>query len=192
MLDFATAITTLVAGDDILVHYGDTTHDYYHEGQVAAIDAGEPRMDVTIAGTTVSFHNTDPYSYEKKIPAITGIRAFKISQLNDYRKAAVMNFSFMGMPLLLDGDTENALSKAIQGLTRAPIGSTVDWEIMPGYFQTFDLATVSAIGDAAFAHVQACFTNVKNKVLAINAATTVEDVMAIDLTSGWPNGLPSN
>lgn len=116
-------------------------------------------------------------------------RGRRIEEVAANRKAASQRFVFNGLSMLLDPDTENALSKALQALQRAPAGSHVDWEVSRGIFMTFDLNTVAAIGDAAFMHIQSCFTNARALTLAVNAATSIEELYAIDLTTGWPNGL---
>lgn len=113
-------------------------------------------------------------------------KAARLDALAARRKGASQAFTFNGMSLRLDADTENAISKAIQALERQPEGTTISWEVSRGVIVPFDLATLHAIGDAAFLHVQACFTNVATITALINAAETVEAVQAVDLQTGWP------
>ncbi len=116
------------------------------------------------------------------------LSTLKLQRLEDLaiqRKEAVKTFTFAGQPLRLDTQTEDAISKAKAGLERNPT-SVIDWEISRGVFVTFDLATILALADAAFAHVQACFSRVRVLTGEIQDATTAAELNAIDLTSGWP------
>lgn len=113
-------------------------------------------------------------------------KAAAIEAVADLRKAAIRDrFSFNGMAMKLDPDTENALSKAYAALSRRAADTTIDWEVSRGVFVSLDLATIGAISDAAFAHVQAAFTNAKNLTVAINAAQDLDALDAIDLNAGW-------
>ncbi len=68
----------------------------------------------------------------------------------------------------------------MQALARQPAGTTVAWEIADGVYIDMDLATLQAMGDAAFAHIQACFANSK----ALTASQAAGS--PYDLESGWP------
>lgn len=119
-------------------------------------------------------------------PSLDQAKAARVEAVAEARKAAVINgFSFNGLPLKLDESTENALGKAHTSLSRQPEGTAIDWEVMRGVFMPFDLPTVAAISDAAFAHVQACFTNAKRLTLLIHDAADLEALDAIEL-DGWP------
>lgn len=140
---------------------------------------------------TILFHSDDT---DALTDAVNGYDAAwmarakgeRIEEVAEARKAAIIEtFSFNGMSLKLDSDTENALSKAYAALERQPAGTAIDWEVSRGNFVPFDLPTVAAISDAAFAHVQACFTNAKRLTVAINAAADLEALEAIEL-DGWP------
>lgn len=110
----------------------------------------------------------------------------RIEAVATRRKNAIIHgFSFNGMSMKLDPDTENALSKAYAALQRQPQGTAIDWEVSRGVFMSFDLSTVGAISDAAFGHVQACFTNSKAITAQIVAAEDMLALDALDLDSGW-------
>ena len=53
-----------------------------------------------------------------------------------------------------------------------------------GWIQ-IDATEIAGISSAVSSYVQSCFTNEKVLTLLIEAATTVSDVQAIDLTTGW-------
>ncbi len=62
--------------------------------------------------------------------------------------------------------------------------TVVDWKAEDGWVQ-LDAATVVAIGDAVFDHVQSCFTREKQLSEAVAAAATFEELRAIDYRGGW-------
>ncbi len=112
----------------------------------------------------------------ERIEAVAGLR----------RAAVIETFDFDGMALRLDESCENALSKAYAALQRQPAGTEVDFEVSRGIFMTFDLATIGAISDAAFVHVQACFSNARRLTALINDAADLAALGAVDLSVGWP------
>ena len=61
----------------------------------------------------------------------------------------------------------------------------IDWKGENGWIQ-IDAATITAIAMAVANHVQACFSNERIHALAINALTTIEEVLDYDFTTGWP------
>lgn len=115
------------------------------------------------------------------------VKSARIEAVAMLRRAAVMDsFVFNGMAMRLDPETENALSKAFSALQRQPAGTVVDWEVSRGVFAEFDFDTVAAISDAAFLHVQACFSNAKRLTAAILEAEDLAAIDEIDLNAGWP------
>lgn len=114
------------------------------------------------------------------------VKTGRIEAVAALRRGAVINdFSFNGVPMKLDESCENALSKAYAALSRQPVGTEIDFEVSRGNFMSFDLAAVGAISDAAFVHVQRCFTNARRLTDAIIAAEDLAALDAIDLETGW-------
>lgn len=110
----------------------------------------------------------------------------RIEQVAAMRRAVIADtFTFNGIPMRLDPDTENALSKGYSALQRQPVGTSIDWEISRGQFASFDLEALGAISDAAFLHVQAAFTNARSLTVAINSAVDLATLDAVDLSLGW-------
>lgn len=117
------------------------------------------------------------------------IKRSRIEAVAMLRRSAIADtFAFNGMAMKLDPETENALSKAYAALQRQPAGTMIDWEVARGEFMSFDLATIEAISDAAFLHVQACFSNARRLTALIDAAEDIAalDSIAITLDAGWP------
>lgn len=128
------------------------------------------------------------------ISAINGYDAAHLARLKEarietaaaLRRAAISDtFTFNGQPMKLDPETESAVSKAYSALSRQPAGTTIDWEVSRGVFVALDLDALGALGDAAFLHVQAAFSNAKRLVALIHAAEDLAALEAIDLATGW-------
>lgn len=135
---------------------------------------------------TAPVDSVQQWSLEPNGRTLAVLKSERLEALAARRKVASQNFAFAGMPLKLDPDTENAISKAIMSLARQPGGTVINWEVSRGVIVPFDLATLEAIGDAAFLHVQACFTNVAAITALILAASDAEALDAVDLNAGWP------
>lgn len=108
-------------------------------------------------------------------------------RIGDYRREASQRLTFAGMSIFLDAKTEDAIHKGIKGLERSPPGTVIQFEIKPGYVTAMDLIWMEALGDAAFALVQACFSHSADLCEQAWAAETLEDLRAIDITTGWPS-----
>ena len=108
-------------------------------------------------------------------------------RIGDYRREASQRLTFAGMSIFLDAKTEDAIHKGIKGLERSPPGTVIQFEIKPGFVTAMDLIWMEALGDAAFALVQSCFNHSALLCEQAWAAETLEDLRAIDITTGWPS-----
>lgn len=162
---------SLPLGQDVTI--GDFVHSY--DSLLIMDEADRVALGVMTVGP-------EPLTLEQ-------VKAARLEQLAIRRKVATQTFSFNGMQMLLDKDTEDAIAKCKQGLEdllsiqEAP---SIDFEISRGVFITMDLPTITAIGRAAFLHVQACFSRVKALTADILAATDEGAVLALDIDAGWP------
>jgi hypothetical protein len=89
-----------------------------------------------------------------------------------------------GVPIATDRDTQSKLV-AIRILAKEDNAYTVRWKTSAG-FVTLDAATIIAVADGVRAFVQAAFDREATLIDAIEAATTLAELDAIDLTAGWP------
>lgn len=96
------------------------------------------------------------------------------------------NFSFNGTSVKLDDRAQARMDSAVAGLSRQPEGSEIVWEVSRGVFVTMGMTALEAFGDAAFAHIQACFAYSKPMMEDVKQAADLEALRAIDLTAGWP------
>lgn len=63
--------------------------------------------------------------------------------------------------------------------------TAIDWKAANGWVQLTG-AQVTALAAAVAAHVQGCFSREREICEAIDAAGTVAELLAIDLSAGWP------
>lgn len=102
---------------------------------------------------------------------------------------ATGEFTFGGVTLKLDTVTTNNLDAAYIKATRNP-AFVAQWSIDDRTFIELDAETIIMLGDAVVDYVQACFANQCRLAGLIAAATTYEELVAIDLNSGWPDAPP--
>ena len=81
-------------------------------------------------------------------------------------------------------DDQNRISSAIAGIETAGIDA-VDFKAADGWVH---LTKAELLGIAALIvkHVQACFSQERALHELTDAATSVEDLLGIDITEGWP------
>ncbi|MEP2955514.1 MAG: DUF4376 domain-containing protein [Sulfitobacter sp.] len=94
--------------------------------------------------------------------------------------------TFNGSPLATDTKTQAALTAAYVKAQADPNYTIGSWKSGPGTFSTLDAPTIIALADAIEAHVQACFTREAAIAGEIAAATTLAELAAINIESGWP------
>lgn len=83
-----------------------------------------------------------------------------------------------GAVIKTDRESQSQLSNALVSLSNGFV-SSVDWKGANGWV-SLGLAEVQAISTIVAQHVQTLFTKEKQKVEAIDAATTLEEVVAVD------------
>lgn len=123
-----------------------------------------------------------PYA---RFASLDEAKASKLADLSAIRSRAEQAFTFAGQPIRLDESTQFRIASALQYLTLS--GETgADWQARRGVFVTLSKAQLEAMAVAAGVHVQACFARAKALTNSINAASTIAEIEAIDLTQGWP------
>lgn len=88
-----------------------------------------------------------------------------------------------------DPDSQRKVGGAVQMAMIAQAAGapfSIDWTMQDNATVTHDAAAMIAMGIAVGQHVAACHEAALVKRAAIEAATTVEDVAAIDIETGWP------
>lgn len=111
--------------------------------------------------------------------------AAKIESLAAYRyEKETAGITVNGSTIRTDRESQSLIAgaKLYSDLNESIL---IDWKAENGWVQ-IDRNAIVAISQAVAAHVQACFSNEKVHSSAINALTTVEEIEAYDITTGWP------
>lgn len=91
---------------------------------------------------------------------------------------------FDGTVIKTDRESQVKLTAAWTRAKADPMFSIPNWKIAPGVFIALDNAAILAIGDAATAHVQACF-DTEEALTAEILAGTITTYAEID-AAAWP------
>ncbi|WP_378952061.1 DUF4376 domain-containing protein [Mesorhizobium sp. ANAO-SY3R2] len=89
-----------------------------------------------------------------------------------------------GTRIATDIASQNRIGNAYAGAQRFP-DRPIDFNGVDGWV-TLDPASMIAIGDAVYLHVQACFSRHKALALQINGAADQAALDAIDIEADWP------
>ena len=91
-----------------------------------------------------------------------------------------------------DADAQSRLWEAYQALARGTI-TTVEWEDTDGAFWELEQPLVEDFGEQAaqcmVAFVCACRSHHSTLAATINACTTIDQVLEVDLSDGWPSNV---
>lgn len=95
--------------------------------------------------------------------------------------------TFNGAPLPCDQTTINLVDATRNSMVDAPESDqTCLWKAGPTTWITLDAPSLLQMGLAIRNHVQACFNREKALQDLILAATTVDELILIDIRIGWP------
>lgn len=116
---------------------------------------------------------------------LTTAKAQKLADLADLRwRMETSGIILNGVPVATD-DRSKLLILGKRTKAAADPDMTFQWKAPTG-FVTLTAAQMLAIADAVEAHVQGCFTREGVLAAQVEAATTLAELGAIDITSGWP------
>ena len=93
--------------------------------------------------------------------------------------------TFAGMAIATDAVSQTKYIGAVVGAQIDP-NAVINWKTADGTFVTLDAQAITAVAMAVRAHVQACFDREAELKAEIEAASTVEEIAAIDLNTDWP------
>lgn len=129
------------------------------------------------AGTVTETVAAVPWPIED---VITDVKA----KLAEYRYAIETGgITVAGVAVKTDRESQATLTGAWVQVQTNP-AALIDWKGNDGWTQ-IDKATVVLLAGAVGTHVQKCFTCEKRHSDAIDALTTVNEVVAYDITTGW-------
>lgn len=128
-----------------------------------------------VAGAWIS----DPDAYLPRLKeSLKAAVAFKRAQIE---RGGV---DFNGARIETDDASQAKLTGALRYADINP-AAQIDWKGRDGWFR-LNPAQMRALGQVVGAHVQACFTAQRTHEEAIDALTTVAEVMNYDIEAGWP------
>ena len=90
---------------------------------------------------------------------------------------------FQGAFMKSDRETQATVGNAYTQAKNRPT-FTVSWKAATGFVK-LDAATIIQFGDALSDFVQWHFTKEEELNIALNAATTLEELLAVDIETGW-------
>jgi hypothetical protein len=113
------------------------------------------------------------------------VLADKLSELAAYRyDKETGGITVSGMTIKTDRESQNMIAgaKLYSDLNESIL---IDWKATNGWVQ-IDRATILTISQAVASHVQACFSNEKVHDSAIALLSTIAEIEAYNITTGWP------
>ena len=120
------------------------------------------------------------------LPTLDELRALKLSELAALRwERETGGTLFNGMPVATDAVSQTKYIGAVVGAQIDP-DTIINWKMADGSFVSLDAQSITAVAMAVRAHVQACFDREAEMKTQIEAATTAEELAALDLNTGWP------
>lgn len=160
------------------------SHGWYKvTGAAPSIDPAKE----TVSGPTYSINEgtkTVEKVYTVTPKSLDDVKAEKLAALAAKRyEVEVGGTTLNGTPIDTDRATQSKLIAARIKAKEDPL-YTVNWK-MSGGFMTLDATTIITVADLVHDHVQAAFSNEAALSDAINNATTVSEVLAIDIETGW-------
>lgn len=135
----------------------------------------DPDVQLVEVGQGGSFTPTPPPT-----PTLASVKADKLAHIAFWRFAQEVGGVTVGVTrILTDRESQATVSNAFTSLTAGLI-THVDWKSASG-FVSLGLPEITAIAQAVAQHVQACFTAESLLVAEVEAATTIEQVEAIEV-----------
>jgi hypothetical protein len=113
------------------------------------------------------------------------VRERKLSTLAAYRyEKEIAGITVSGATIKTDRESQVMITGAKNYSDLNP-DALIDWKGTTGWVQ-IDRTALLAIGQAVGTHVQGCFRQEKVHAEAIAALSTITDIEAYDITTGWP------
>lgn len=114
------------------------------------------------------------------------LKLAKISDLANIRwSKETGGTSYNGYALSTDPVSQTKYVGAVVGVQIDPT-AVINWKMSDGSFIQLDASGVTSMAMTVRAHIQACFDKESELRTLIEAATSKEELEAIDITVGWP------
>lgn len=128
---------------------------------------------------------------------VTQARAAKYDELKERRKLSEqtgVTFTSLGdttfpQPISIpaEKDDQDRIGNALSGMERWPDISVINFKAANNTFISINYDQLKKIGFAVAMLSQAAFTNEGNHTAVISRLTTVDQIKAHDVNTGWPN-----
>jgi hypothetical protein len=144
-----------------------------------------------VNGVQVELTPQEIEEHENRIAALEAANAARVkpdklaelAALRWQKETGVMTFD--GMAVSTDPVSQTKILGALVG-TQIDPNAVIKWKMADGTFVTLDAQAITAVAMAVRGHVQACFDREAVLKEEVEAATTAEEVAAVDLNTGWP------
>jgi len=143
-------------------------------------------IDASLGGTIGDLWDGETFSKPPKYATVDEALTAKLATLAAYRYVQeTAGITVNGAEIKTDLESQAMINGAVAYSTLNPT-ALIDWKAANGWVQ-IDKATVTAVGNAVGAHVQACYSNERVHAEAIVELTTVAEIEDYDITAGWPD-----
>jgi hypothetical protein len=133
--------------------------------------------DAAAAEAVIAAYDPMPY-------AVTEAKA----ALADYRwTVETGGVMFQGHPVITTRDAQGTITAAFLAAQAGQFPPGTRWKAADGVFFDMTAQSMAQLYATVAGHVQTCFARESQLVALIDAAATWEEVLAIDVTSGFPS-----
>lgn len=109
----------------------------------------------------------------------------QVTEIRRSKQASPANF--MGMQIPTDDVTVGRITAAAYLMDANPASPQARrWKVTGSIWITLDRTTLVGMGTAIANHIQQCFEREEELTLALDAALTADEILALDIQSGWP------
>lgn len=110
-----------------------------------------------------------------------------IQQVNQKRKDVEQaGLLFNGIHVSTDDKTQWRVDQIVGAYNDANITGEIDFQLDEVTFIAVTEEMIRGIKAAGAQHIQQCFSNAKNLITLVLAASSIEDLEEIDVDAGWP------
>jgi hypothetical protein len=153
--------------------------------EIIHVDGGYPAWLTAAGVSTPGYHEVaEPGDPPTDLAAA---QALQLKALTTRKLAELSTMAYQGYTVTLTAQDQIDIMGAVQQLTSAPAGTTLQWEIVDGVFLTIGQADIQALYAAGITHIQDCYVNAGDLTAQIMAAPTADAALAVDISQGWPS-----
>lgn len=191
---FITAPERLVLSNGNIVE-GAKPYEQFNDGSmlVERWIESNPTTDIDVkTSETIEFRDDKivvVYNYEP--PEVTSLKSNIKQKLANKRWEVETGGCFIdGNAYATDRESQTKYTAVAVAISQAdPLTWSINWKTNDGQFVVLNAQQMMAVINMVMYHVQSSFNKEFEFIEAIDACTTVEEVLAIDITIGWPSNV---